>query len=129
MPAPAGPDSGPDQDQGRAAAPAAAIDDDPKLARLIAAIAGALAPQAIYLFGSRARGESRPDSDYDVLVIVPDDMPKERLAPENTYRLARDVRVAADIVACRKSSFDRWRDEVGTLSYEAAHFGKLVYGG
>jgi predicted nucleotidyltransferase len=28
--------------------------------------------QAIYLFGSRAKGTARPDSDYDVLLIVPD---------------------------------------------------------
>ena len=107
----------------------AAIDDDPKLARLIDRIARALSPDLIYLFGSRARGEPHADSDYDVLIIVPDDTPGERLTPENTYQLARDVRVAADIVTCRKSGFDRWRDEVGTLSYEAAHFGKLVYGG
>jgi predicted nucleotidyltransferase len=27
---------------------------------------------ALYLFGSRARGNWRPDSDFDVLVIVPE---------------------------------------------------------
>ena len=27
---------------------------------------------ALYLFGSRARGDWRPDSDFDVLVIVPE---------------------------------------------------------
>lgn len=107
----------------------AAINDDPKLARLIDRIAGTLSPDAIYLFGSRARVEPHADSDYDVLVIVPDETASERLTPENTYQIARDVRVAADIVTCRKSGFDRWRDEVGTLSYEAAHFGKRVYGG
>lgn len=26
--------------------------------------------QTIYLFGSRARGEERPDSDYDFLIVV-----------------------------------------------------------
>jgi predicted nucleotidyltransferase len=116
--------------------PEAATDDDANLARLISRIADALSPdaiylfgsRAIYLFGSRALGDPRADSDYDVLVVVPDDTPAERLRPEDTYQLARDVRIAADIVTCRKSGFDRWRDEVGTLSYEAAHFGKLVYG-
>ena len=108
--------------------PEAATDDDPNLARLIDRIADALSPDAIYLFGSRALGEPHADSDYDVLVVVPDDTPPKRLRPEDTYQLARDVRIAADIVTCRKSGFDRWRGEVGTLSYEAAHFGKLVYG-
>ena len=27
---------------------------------------------ALYLFGSRARGDWRPDSDFDILVIVPE---------------------------------------------------------
>lgn len=106
----------------------AAVADDPTLASLIDRIADALSPDAIYLFGSRGRGEPHGDSDYDVLVVVPDDVPAERLRPEDTYQLARDVPIAADIVTCRKSGFERWRDEVGTLSYEAAHFGKLVYG-
>ena len=42
---------------------------------------------------------------------------------------ARAARAAADIVTCRKAGFERWRDEVGTLSYEASRFGRLVYGG
>ena len=29
-------------------------------------------PDSIYLFGSRAWGEPREDSDYDLLVIVPE---------------------------------------------------------
>jgi predicted nucleotidyltransferase len=33
-------------------------------------------PEKIYLFGSAARGEDRPDSDLDFLVVVPDDQAK-----------------------------------------------------
>ena len=29
--------------------------------------------QAVYLFGSRARGTERPDSDYDLLLVVRED--------------------------------------------------------
>jgi len=29
--------------------------------------------RAIYLFGSRARGDERPDSDYDLLLVTRDD--------------------------------------------------------
>jgi predicted nucleotidyltransferase len=103
-------------------------DTDPKLAVLIASIVAALSPEAIYLFGSRAKGAQRADSDYDLLVVVPDESPSERLAPSRTYDLARAVHVPADIVACRKSSFERWRDEVGTLSYEASRHGRRIYG-
>ncbi len=34
---------------------------------------GALRPRAIYLFGSRAYGQPRADSDVDVLVVLPDE--------------------------------------------------------
>ena len=32
-------------------------------------------PEGIVLFGSRARGDNQPDSDWDVLVLMPDDAP------------------------------------------------------
>ncbi|MEQ9643674.1 MAG: nucleotidyltransferase domain-containing protein [Alphaproteobacteria bacterium] len=106
----------------------AALDQDQDLARLLDRVVEALSPTAVYLFGSRASGMARDDSDYDLLVVVPDETPADRLRPQNVYRLARDVRVAADIVTCRASGFERCRDAVGTLSYEAAHFGRLVHG-
>ena len=37
------------------------------------------APEKVYLFGSTARGEDRPDSDLDFLIVLPDDAPHEKL--------------------------------------------------
>ena len=102
---------------------------DEKLAVLLERIVAALAPEAIYLFGSRARGESRWDSDYDLLVVVPDDTPREKIVLTSTYRLTRGTGVSADVIACRRRWFDRGRDRVGTLSYKATHEGVLVRGG
>jgi predicted nucleotidyltransferase len=45
------------------------------LDRMIARIVETMNPEAIYLFGSRAPGDARPNSDYDHLVIVSDDAP------------------------------------------------------
>ena len=101
---------------------------DPNLDKLLDAVVRALAAEAVYLFGSRARGEAREDSDYDLLVIVPDDFPRERLSPMEPYALSRRAGVSADIVPCRRASFEHAKDLVGTLSYEAAHLGRLVYG-
>ncbi len=108
---------------------AAMRDPDPNLEKLLAAIVPALSPEAIYLFGSRARGEAHEDSDYDLLVVVPDDAPREPLAPMKTYALAQKADVAADIIPCRRSRFEHTKDKVGTLSYEATKLGRLVYGG
>lgn len=48
------------------------------LERAIARVVQTMRPEAIYLFGSHARGDSNADSDYDLLVIVPDDAPSAR---------------------------------------------------
>jgi len=36
-------------------------------------------PRRVILFGSQARGEAGPDSDFDLLVILDDDAPADRL--------------------------------------------------
>jgi predicted nucleotidyltransferase len=44
-------------------------------------------PEKIILFGSHARGDARPDSDVDLLVIMDSDQHPSRTAAEITYRV------------------------------------------
>ena len=99
-----------------------------KLDKAVARIVQAMQPEAIYLFGSHARGEADTDSDYDMLVIVSDDAPMERRSLSATASVARDPGVPLDIVPCRRSVFELKRHHVGTLSYLATHEGQLIYG-
>ena len=39
------------------------------LDEMVAAIVQEIDPEQIYLFGSRARGDARPDSDVDLLIV------------------------------------------------------------
>ena len=55
--------------------PATAI--DPWLPGIVGRIVRLVDPVRIILFGSRARGDARDDSDYDILVVV-DDLPARR---------------------------------------------------
>jgi predicted nucleotidyltransferase len=50
---------------------------DRQLNELVRRLVEAYKPQQIYLFGSKARGDEGPDSDYDLVLIVPDDAPAE----------------------------------------------------
>jgi predicted nucleotidyltransferase len=95
---------------------------------LLERIVPALAPEAVYLFGSRARGEETADSDYDLLVVVPDDTPAENIRLTRTCALSWGTGVPADVIACRRSWFEQGRDRVGTLSYKAVREGVLVHG-
>jgi HEPN domain/Nucleotidyltransferase domain len=52
--------------------------DDPVLAEIVRRLVVAYHPQRVYLFGSQARGDADEDSDYDLMVIVPDDASPER---------------------------------------------------
>jgi predicted nucleotidyltransferase len=98
------------------------------LERVVARVVRAMAPEAIYLFGSRARGEATADSDYDLLVVVSDDAPIEQRSLSATGEIPRDPGVSLDIVPCRRSVFERRRNDIGTVSYLATHEGQLVYG-
>jgi predicted nucleotidyltransferase len=48
---------------------------DPVLVEAVRRLQELYHPEQIYLFGSTARGESGPDSDYDLMVVVPDSTP------------------------------------------------------
>jgi hypothetical protein len=78
---------------------------DPTLAELVRRLVAAYEPEAVYLFGSRARGQPGPDSDYDLLVVVPDNAAPER----KRSRLAYEVRTssAAAWIPSQKKSASR----------------------
>ena len=49
---------------------------DPALDETLRRLLASYQPLEVYLSGSKARGDSGPDSDYDLLVVVPDDAPR-----------------------------------------------------
>ena len=57
-------------------------------------------PQRVILFGSRARGEATRDSDIDLLVVVDDDTPPEKLTSQAGYEAHRSGH-AADVFPMR----------------------------
>lgn len=93
---------------------------------LLARILAEFRPIEIRLFGSRARGDSNESSDWDLFVIVPDDLE----AADDLfagYRLRRETRTRADIILCPVAEFREDRDTPNTLAYEAAHHGVAIY--
>ena len=85
-------------------------------------------PQRVILFGSRARGESTRDSDIDLLVVVNDDAPPEKLISPAGREAQGSYRGAADVFPIRAEAFERERAVANTLSAEADADGIVVYG-
>lgn len=83
-------------------------------------------PEKIILFGSHARGDAGPDSDVDLLVVMP--LVGSKLEKQLEIRLAlRSIRIAKDIVVTTPEEF-QWRKEIpGTIERPAAREGKVLY--
>ena len=78
----------------------------------------------VILFGSYARGEARPDSDLDFLVV--ERQVENRQAETIRLREAlRPARVIADILVVSERVFCEWADTPNTVIYEAAKEGKV----
>jgi len=100
---------------------------DPALAEVVRRLAEAYRPERIYLFGSLARGEPDPDSDYDLMVIVSDDAPPECHRSRLAYQVLRGTGAAADVLVWSKSSFERRLHVVASLPATIAREGILLY--
>jgi predicted nucleotidyltransferase len=84
-------------------------------------------PQRIILFGSQARGDAGPDSDWDLLIIVDDDAPPENLWLRTAYEAIMGTGIAADVVPVRAATFEYKRDVVNSISWFADTEGLVVY--
>jgi predicted nucleotidyltransferase len=83
-------------------------------------------PERVILFGSHARGEAGPDSDIDLLVVLPIEGSKREKRIQ--IRLAlHGLHAAADVIVSTPEEFAWRKDIVGTVEYPAAHEGKVLY--
>src|ERR1035437_10950165 len=60
--------------------------DDPVLGEVVRRLSEVYHPLRIYLFGSAARGDGGPDSDYDLMVIVPDETPEKDWQKQASFK-------------------------------------------
>jgi predicted nucleotidyltransferase len=83
-------------------------------------------PLRIILFGSHARGTAGPDSDVDLLVVLPSVTDKRQTTVE-IRRLLSDFPVSKDIIVTTPEEIDRRGDLIGTVLRPALREGKVLY--
>jgi predicted nucleotidyltransferase len=94
---------------------------------LLRSIVAELAPQRVILFGSRARGDARPDSDIDLLVVLDDDVPPEKLGAKAVHAARGGYRQPVDIIPCRASVLEKRARAVGSFAHIVLRDGVTVY--
>ena len=99
------------------------------LARIIERLVEAYQPDCIYLFGSKVRGDCGPDSDFDLMVVVPQTAePSYRLA-QQAHSLLWDIGTAADILVWSQQAFESRRHLKASLPATIVREGRLLYAG
>ena len=100
---------------------------DSRLAEVLRRLIEAYRPLRIYLFGSQARGDAGPDSDFDLLIVVPSSAPSEHLRSRLAYRTLRGTGIAADVLVCTREYFEERAHIRPSLPGIVLREGRLLY--
>jgi predicted nucleotidyltransferase len=103
------------------------MSSDPVVERVVKIIAEAIHPQKIILFGSRATGTARPDSDLDLVVIYAGEKSKRQVKLD-IHRLMEPESLPMDLFVLSPEEMQRQRHVANTLAREVAERGVTVYG-
>jgi uncharacterized protein len=94
---------------------------------LLRSIVAEFEPQRVILFGSAARGACGPDSDLDLLVVLDDDVPLEKLGAKAVYAARGGYRRPVDIIPCRASVLEKRARAIGSFAHIVLRDGVTVY--
>ena len=103
---------------------------DALLDRMIRTIVDEVDPEQVILFGSRARGDARPDSDIDLLVIESEPFGNGRSRHAEGVRLNRGLpatAVATDILVYSRADIEQWRGSLNHVAARALREGRVLY--
>jgi len=83
-------------------------------------------PIRIILFGSHASGMAGTESDIDILVVVPENMPRRRTA-QRIYRNLIGFDFAVDALVATPTDLERYGNNFSLAYYDALREGIEIY--
>lgn len=100
---------------------------DPLLGEMVTRLVAEFHPHKIFLFGSRAMGTARDNSDYDILVVMPGEIENGRELSLKAREILDHVNAATDIHFTYKDKFERRKTVMNTLAEIATTDGIELY--
>ena len=94
--------------------------------RLVQRIVTEVHPLRIILFGSAASDQMQPDSDIDLLVVMPEGVHRRRIA-QLLYQRIRGIARPFDIIVATPSDLEKHRDNIGLIYRTILQEGREVY--
>ena len=96
------------------------------IANLTAQVVNLVKPLKIIAFGSAARGQVGPDSDIDLLVVVPDGTSRRKTS-QLLYEEIKGLGFPFDIVVATPNDLQRHKDNPGLIYKRVLAEGKELY--
>ena len=100
---------------------------DPLVDRIARRITEAIHPDRIILFGSRAQGTARPESDVDLVVVYSGPKPARELRLE-IHRLFARPDFSLDLFVMTPEELESQKRIANTLAREVTERGVIYYG-
>jgi predicted nucleotidyltransferase len=105
----------------------AGADQNPVLLEIVRRLVECFHPDRIYLFGSRARGEAGPDSDYDLMVVVSEALEPSYRLSQRAYEMLWGTGVSKDVLVWPRRFFDERARAPSSLPAAILREGHLLY--
>ena len=101
------------------------------LRKMVDTIVREVSPEAIILFGSRARSDASADSDVDLLVVESEPFSPQRSRRKEAARLymaLRGLAISKDILLYSRDEFDHWKSSLNHVVGRALREGRVLHG-
>jgi uncharacterized protein len=100
---------------------------DPVLGEMVHRLVDSLHPEQIYLFGSRARSEATPESDYDLMIIVPTATLPSYRRNQLAFRVLCGIPTSKGVIVVTRQEFEQKKNVVCSLPATVLREGKILY--
>jgi uncharacterized protein len=83
--------------------------------------------EKVILFGSRARGDHHENSDWDICVLLDNDILSGIYTPSRMWEAVRDLGLPIQIAPMRISVFEAKRRDINALAHDVAQDGVILF--